>query len=100
MIFLLSTPGALPFTLISPDVGCNNPFNNLISVVFPDPFGPRSPMIFPRPIVKFTPFRASFFPYLFSKLVNSIKFKSFILPLPFRSMQLHLPYCIQVPLNP
>ena len=100
MIFLLSTPGALPLTLISPDVGCNRPFNNLINVVFPEPLGPKSPMIFPLPIVKLIPVKASFFPYRFSKSVNSIKFKSFILPLPFRSMRLHLPYCIQVPLNP
>ena len=45
--FFVSTPGLFPFIRTSPEEGIRRLFASFIRVVFPLPFGPRSPMIFP-----------------------------------------------------
>ena len=58
--FLDLTPGFSPFIKTSPLVGTNKSFISFISVLFPLPFLPKSPIIFPLGIFKFTSFSASF----------------------------------------
>lgn len=43
----VSVPTGSPAILICPEVGVKSPVNNLINVVLPLPFGPKSPTIQP-----------------------------------------------------
>jgi hypothetical protein len=54
-----------------PDVGFRIVQRIISRVVFPDPFGPRITIISPSSTVKFSPRRASVFPYLFERLIVS-----------------------------
>ena len=50
MIFFVSMPTLLPLIVTFPLSAFKRPASILISVVLPLPFGPNSPMIFPRSI--------------------------------------------------
>ena len=60
IIFFEFTPGFSPFIKTSPHVGTNKSLINFINVVFPLPFLPKSPIIFPLGITKSTFCKAIF----------------------------------------
>jgi hypothetical protein len=68
--FLVATPISLSRTLMSPESNVKSPAISLMSVVFPEPLGPRSPTIFPCGISKETPRKAGTLPYDFLTLTH------------------------------
>lgn len=57
-----SSPIAVPLIVIEPVVGVSSPQRSFISVVFPLPFGPSSPMTRPFPITRLSAFTALLVP--------------------------------------